>query len=185
MNHNVPARSKTAVFRLAFGRPDGRGNDRIWSVAGSTRTIASRPLSVIQAAPSGPVMTPCGDEPAPSGISRMVPVAGSRWPRTPTCWPVYQTPPSAAGETSWGCVPAGTSYSRSVRPTAGLAGWSEGSDGAAEAGLEAGLGALRLLGPGEPQATATKRTATATADRLAAWQRMSGSLPRRSSIGLA
>ena len=31
---------------------------------------------MIQAAPSGPAITPCGADPAPSGISRTSPVAG-------------------------------------------------------------------------------------------------------------
>src|SRR5687768_15534640 len=62
-------------------------------------------------------MTPCGAEPAPSAISRMSPVAGSRWPRTPLCCPVYQTPPSAAGATSCGWEPAGTSNSRTSSAT--------------------------------------------------------------------
>src|SRR5687768_13475859 len=47
----------------------------------------------------------------------MAPVAGSRWPSTPLCCPVYQTPPSAAGATSWGWDPAGTSNSRTWSAT--------------------------------------------------------------------
>ena len=50
---------------------------------------------MIQAFPSGPVMTPWGADPAPSLIVRTAPVAGSRCPSVPSRWPVYQTPPSA------------------------------------------------------------------------------------------
>ena len=131
----MPVGSKTAVLRFAPGRSAGSGKTRTSSVAASTRTIAFRPPSVIQAAPSGPVMTPCGAEPAPSGISRTSPVAGSRWPRRPSCWPVYQTPPSAAGATSCGWEPAGTSNSRISSVTASGAALEVAG---AEAGGEAG-----------------------------------------------
>ena len=62
-------------------------------------------------------MTPWGADPAPSGIVRTLPVAGSRWPSVPSCWPVYQTPPSGAGATSCGCEPATTSNSRTLSET--------------------------------------------------------------------
>ena len=61
---------------------------------GSTRTIALSPPSVIHGSPSGPTITPCGRDVSPSSVSLTVPVAGSRWPSFPACWPVYQTPPS-------------------------------------------------------------------------------------------
>src|SRR5918996_839040 len=70
--------------------------------------MALRPPSVIHGASSGPTITPCGAEPAPSGTSSVSPVAGSSQPSRPVAWAVYQTPPSAAGATSCGCVPAGT-----------------------------------------------------------------------------
>src|SRR5688572_12166249 len=117
VNHSVPDVSKTAVLRFTSGRSAGRSNARTSSVSPSTRTIALRPPSVIHAASSGPVITPCGADPDPNGISRMSSVAGSKWPSTPLCCPVYQTPPSAAGATSWGCEPAGTANSRSSRVT--------------------------------------------------------------------
>ena len=52
-------------------------------VAGSKRTIAFCPPSVIQAARSGPTMTPCGAESGPSGICSSLPVFGSRMPSAP------------------------------------------------------------------------------------------------------
>ena len=70
VNQRMPSVSKTAVFRLAPGRSRGSGKVVTSSVSASTRTIAFRPPSVIQALPSGPVMTPCGADPAPSGIVR-------------------------------------------------------------------------------------------------------------------
>src|SRR3569623_1936166 len=91
---------------------------RTRSVCDSTRTMALRPESVTHAAPSGPTMTPCGLEPAPSAIWRVLPVLGSRQPRAPARWAVYQTPPSAAGATSWGWLPTGTAYSCSTSATA-------------------------------------------------------------------
>src|SRR6185369_7692251 len=71
-------------------------------VAGSTLTIALSPPSVIHAAPSGPMITPCGADPSPSGMRSTCPVSGLRRPSTPARWPVYQTVPSGAGATSWG-----------------------------------------------------------------------------------
>ena len=65
------------------------------NVFGSTRTIAFWPPSVIQGAPSGPTITPCGAEPAPSAISLTSPVFGSSQPSSPRPCAVYQTPPSA------------------------------------------------------------------------------------------
>src|SRR3569623_1823815 len=84
---------------------------RTRSVCDSTRTMALRPESVTHAAPSGPTMPPCGLEPEPSAIWRVLPVLGSSPPRAPARWAVYQTPPSAAGATSWGWLPTGTAYS--------------------------------------------------------------------------
>src|SRR3569623_897238 len=91
---------------------------RTRSVCGSTRTMALRPESVTHAAPSGPTMPPCGLEPEPSALSRVLPVLGSRPPRAPARRAVYQTPPSAAGATTWGWQPAGTAYSCSTSATA-------------------------------------------------------------------
>jgi hypothetical protein len=70
--------------------------------------MAFSPLSVIQGAPSGPTITPCGAEPGPNATSRTSPVPGSSQPSSPLPWAVYQTPPSAAGATSCGADPAGT-----------------------------------------------------------------------------
>ncbi len=66
---------------LVYGVSFGSGNTFTALVAGSTRTMAFWPLSVTQAAPSGPTITPCGDEPWPSGISSTLPVFGSSRPR--------------------------------------------------------------------------------------------------------
>jgi hypothetical protein len=126
---------------------------------------------VIQAAPSGPVITPCGADPGPSGTSRTLPLRGSRWPRVPLPWPVYQTPPSTAGETSWGWAPAGTAYRVRVGPLASPRGErvaapvagepdavGEGeSDGSSVAGGVAGApvsprGAGLVVGPAQPAA---------------------------------
>src|SRR5437867_3694192 len=74
---------------------------------GSTRTMAFRPPSVIQGAPSGPTITPCGRDFSPSLMRWIWPVAGSNRPRSPERCATYQTPPSGAGATSCGCDPAG------------------------------------------------------------------------------
>ena len=113
VNQRTPSPSNAAVLRFASGWLAGSSNTSTSSVAGSTRTIAFRPPSVIHGAPSGPTITPCGAEPAPRSISRTSPVCGSRWPSVPLCWPVYQTPPSTAGATSCGWLPAVTGYSTS------------------------------------------------------------------------
>src|SRR5688500_15116361 len=111
VNQRTPRRSNVAVFRFAQPAVAGSGNRRTRFVRGSTRTIALRPLSVIHAAPSGPTITPCGDEPEPSAISRDLPVFGFSQPSSPEACAVYQTPPSRARATSCGCVPAGTGNS--------------------------------------------------------------------------
>src|SRR5690606_32459334 len=102
----MPSSSKVAVLRLTFG--PGSGKTVISPVSTSTRTIAFSPPSVIQGLPSGPTMTPCGADPAPSGISRTSPDSGSSQPSVPLRWPVYHTPPSAAGATSCGPLPTTT-----------------------------------------------------------------------------
>src|SRR5688572_21582231 len=91
--------------------------------------MAFKPPSVIQGAPSGPTMTPCGAEPSPSGISLTSPVSGSSRPNLPMCCAVYQTDPSGAGATSWGCEPAGTGYSSSTNG-ATVSGGGVGEDAA-------------------------------------------------------
>ena len=88
------------MFRLTAGRSAGRGNRRTALVAGSTRTMAFNPPSVIHTAPSGPTITPCGADASPSGISSVWPVLGSRRPSRPVACAVYQTVPSLAGATS-------------------------------------------------------------------------------------
>src|SRR5690606_4607031 len=105
----MPSPSKAAVLRLTLGSSAGNGWTMTSSVSGLTVTIAFNPPSVIHGQPSGPTITPCGAEPAPSGIVRTSPVDGSRYPSSPVRCPVYQTPPSAAGATSCGRDPAGTS----------------------------------------------------------------------------
>src|SRR5688500_2515139 len=59
-------------------------------------------------------MTPCGAEPSPRATCRVRPVSGSSQPSSPDPCAVYQTPPSRAGATSWGLLPAGTRYSRTL-----------------------------------------------------------------------
>ena len=71
VNHRTPSPSNAAVLRFASGWVPGSSNTSTSSVAGSTRTIAFRPPSVIHGAPSGPTITPCGAEPAPRSISRI------------------------------------------------------------------------------------------------------------------
>src|SRR5215211_1307347 len=114
VNHNVPRWSNTAVLRLVDGWSAGSGNRRTSRVDGFTRTIAFRPPSVIQGAPSGPTITPWGAEPSPSSTSSTRPFSGSRCPSLPAFCAVYQTVPSDATATSCGCDPAGTSYSRTA-----------------------------------------------------------------------
>ena len=60
--------SKAAVFKLVYPISAGSGKTLTSSVSGSTRTMALSPLSVIQGAPSGPTITPCGEDPDPNGI---------------------------------------------------------------------------------------------------------------------
>lgn len=108
VNHRCPRLSKTAVLRLAFGRSFGSGKRVTASVFGSTRTIAFWPPSVIHAAWSGPMITPCGADPAPSGTRSALPLRGSSRPAAPCACAVYHTVPSGAGATSCGALPAGT-----------------------------------------------------------------------------
>ena len=58
VNQSTPFLSKVAVLRLARSKPFGSGNSCTALAAGSKRAIAFCPLSVIQAAPSGPAITP-------------------------------------------------------------------------------------------------------------------------------
>ena len=83
VNQSMPPLSKVAVLRFAFSKPFGSGNSFTSWLFGSTRAIAFSPLSVIQAAPSGPAITPCGDAPLPSGTCSTLPVFGSRMPSAP------------------------------------------------------------------------------------------------------
>src|SRR5438132_13077373 len=72
----MPWRSKVAVFRFALRRSLGSGKSLTARVAGSTRAIAFCPPSVIQAAPSGPTITPWGAAAGPSAIRSDFPVLG-------------------------------------------------------------------------------------------------------------
>src|SRR5215213_3046537 len=121
----MPLLSKAAVFKLAAARSGGSGNRWTVLVAGSTRTMAFRPPSVIQGAPSGPTTTPCGAERSPDrprATWRVSPVAGLSQPSEPFAWAVYQTPPSTAGATSCGPEPRGTGYSLISRRAGAAAG---------------------------------------------------------------
>ena len=73
VNHRSPSSSKVAVFRFAYGVPAGSRKTRTSRSGQPTRTIAPWPPSVIHAALSGPWITPCGDEPEPSGMSSVRP----------------------------------------------------------------------------------------------------------------
>ncbi len=88
VNQIRPLRSNAAVLRFAPAASAGSGHTFTARVSGSTRTIAFSPLSVIHGAPSGPTITPCGAERAPSFTSTTRPVAGSRMPSVPLRWPV-------------------------------------------------------------------------------------------------
>ena len=107
--HKIPCVSKTAVLRFAFGLSAGSGKTDTSSVSGSTRTIALSPLSVIHAAPSGPVITPCGADPALEGCraSPRSPDRAIRVSPSPARYTKRRRPPLAP--TSCGCEPAGTS----------------------------------------------------------------------------
>src|SRR5215213_1379511 len=131
----MPLLSKAAVFKLAAGRPGGSGNRWTSLVKGSTRTMAFRPPSVIQGAPSGPTITPCGAERSPArprATWRVSPVAGLSQPSEPLAWAVYQTPPSTAGARSCGPDPRGTGNSL----TSSLAGAAAGCVGGAASATE-------------------------------------------------
>ena len=124
-------------------RSAGSGKRSTVSVTGSTRTIAFSPLSVIQGAPSGPTITPCGAEPEPNGMWCVSPVVGSNRPSSPRNCAVYHTVPSGAGATSCGCDPAGTAYSMSASVPA--------SDGDTTGGVVAGeMGAATGITPVQP-----------------------------------
>src|SRR2546426_6623953 len=69
VNQCTPFLSKIAVLRLVYPLPSGSGQAFTWRVFGSTRTIAFWPPSVSHGAPSAPAITPCGEEPAPSGTN--------------------------------------------------------------------------------------------------------------------
>src|SRR5215204_7223085 len=118
VNHTTPSGSIVAVLRLAFAPASGQtANSR---VSASTRTMAFNPVSVTHAAPSGPTMTPCGEEPSPSGIVSIAPDTGSSSPSDPACWAVYQMcQPSAAGATSCGCSPGFTGKLNAARHDSG------------------------------------------------------------------
>jgi DNA-binding LacI/PurR family transcriptional regulator len=75
-NDDMAAATVAVVHRR--GLDAGSGKTVTSSVAPSTLTMAFCPPSVIQAWPSGPTMTPCGADPAPSSMRRTSPVAGSR-----------------------------------------------------------------------------------------------------------
>jgi hypothetical protein len=83
-----PFLSNVAVLRFTPGASSGSGHAFTALVFASTRTIAFNPLSVIHALPSGPTITPCGAERAPSFTSSTLPLARSRMPRVPLRWPV-------------------------------------------------------------------------------------------------
>src|SRR5205823_8179437 len=102
VDQRTPPRSNVAVLRFAPGLFLGNGKTLISCVDGSTRKMAFSPPSVIQGAPSGPTMTPCGWDLSPSLIRRTFPVAGSRRPNSPDRWATYDTDPSDAGATSCG-----------------------------------------------------------------------------------
>src|SRR2546423_902055 len=121
VNQRRPVLSKAAVVRLAPGRAAGSGKTVIASLEWSTRTMALRPPSVTQAAPSGPTMTPWGADPDPRSMWWVRPVAGPRRPSAPAACAVYQTVPSGAGPTSWGCEPGGTANSLMPGPSAASA----------------------------------------------------------------
>src|SRR5687768_3784288 len=84
--------------------------------------MAFRPESVIQGAPSGPTMTPCGAEPTPRGMWVVFPVPGSRRPSAPVRCAVYQTGPpgEGSGATSCGPDPGGTANVSKEAAGAGL-----------------------------------------------------------------
>src|SRR5947207_14357873 len=138
-----PSLSNTAVLRFALGRSAGSGNRLTSVVTGSTRTIALRPPSVTHGAPSGPTMTPCGADLAPSLTALVTPNLGSSHPSSPESCAVYQTPPSRAGATSCGPWPLVTGYScRTKSAVARVA------DGAAAVALGVGAGdAVRTTTP--------------------------------------
>jgi hypothetical protein len=64
----MPFWSNAMVLRLAPGKSFGRGKSLTSLLLASTRAIAFCPPSVSQALPSGPMMTPWGAAPGPSGI---------------------------------------------------------------------------------------------------------------------
>src|SRR5438094_9185741 len=102
VNQRTPPRSNVAVLRFAPGLFLGNGKTLISSLPGSTRTIAFNPPSVIQGAPSGPTMTPCGWDLSPSLTLRTLPVTGPRRHNSTHRCATYHTDPSDAGATSCG-----------------------------------------------------------------------------------
>jgi hypothetical protein len=88
VNQMRPFLSNVAVLRFAPDASSGSGHALTALVFASTRTIALRPPSVIHALPSGPTITPCGAERAPSFTSSTLPLAMSRMPSVPLRCPV-------------------------------------------------------------------------------------------------
>src|SRR6267143_1509081 len=102
VNQCTPLLSKIAVLRLAYPLPSGSGQAFTWRVFGSTRTIAFWPPSVSHGAPSAPAITPCGEEPAPSGTNSTLPLFGSRMPSSPPRGERQQdNKQEIRGETRW------------------------------------------------------------------------------------
>ena len=72
------------------------GGDRFVE-AGIHRLALEAMRMFTQAAPSGPMITPCGAAPGPNAIKSDFPVLGSRRPSLPADCAVNHTAPSGAG----------------------------------------------------------------------------------------
>src|SRR5204863_1476069 len=146
------------VLRFAFGRSAGSGKRLTSCVTGSTRTIALRPPSVTPGAPSGPTITPCGAEPAPSLYAFVTPNLGSSHPSSPDSCAVYQTPPSRAGATSCGPWPRGTLNS-CITNSSGRGEVPGGGGGTVAAGVFGGAVGASVRVAAGPHANATRSAA--------------------------
>ena len=104
VNQRMPRRSNVAVFRFAYSGQAGSGNRRPRCVRGVDADDRVQPAVGDPAAPSGPTITPCGDEPhragrvgrrpspGPAGRARRVPGPCTRPSRRRGCDVVRMRP---------------------------------------------------------------------------------------------
>ena len=191
VNQSVPVAVEGGGVQVGAGRSPAAGRRRPPPCRGSTRTMAFRPPSVIHGAPSGPTITPCGAEPAPSGISRSRRVAGSSQPsvavalgRVPDAAvgggrDVVRVVPARARDTRCRARPAAAA--RAAPPAPGAASRRSGRGRPGGSGLPRAGGRPRpppARAPHAPRTGARPRRRRRQCCPCAARQRASGGAPR-------